>query len=143
ALLQRATILARHDLWEHALSDWQAACSIDAPPLTQLENDICRRAMAGKHGFAGALEPVAIKELRALKKNAATGHAIVRQLAEGLIWRLRDPDESNRALAWQFASQTGTRTDLLKGLVSRLLPGSQSETSPHTLREVSELPLLD
>ncbi len=143
ALLQRATVMARHDLWPHALSDWNTALEIDGPPLTSTESEICRRAMAGKHGFAGALGADALDGLKALKQDSATGAAIVRQLTEGLVWRLRDPDEGTRALAWQFAKRLGVRIDLLRGVFSRVMPGSGPGNGDQTLTELSEIALLD
>ncbi|KWV90947.1 glycosyltransferase [Erythrobacter sp. YT30] len=142
-LLQRATVMARHDLWEHALTDWTNACEVRDASLTPAETEICRRAMAGKHGFAGALEPDVLTGLHALKAKGDLGAAIVRELVEGLVWRMRDPDEANRALAWKLAANLGARVTLLRGIMSRLVPGARSSSCDQAVTELSEIPLLD
>ncbi|MEL7198573.1 MAG: glycosyltransferase [Pseudomonadota bacterium] len=143
ALLQRATIMARHGLWMNALTDWQTASAKNSEPLTMLEKDICRRAMAGKHGFAGALDKAALDGLLDLSRSRGLGAYIVQELVEGLVWRLRDHDEGNRALAWSLASRLGQRGKLLHGVINRLWPRSRSREHDQTLREVSDLALLD
>ena len=104
-LLQRATIMARHDLWIEALKDWSAAAALGRRPLHSIESDICRRAMAGRHGFSGALADNSVATLRALKRQGNTGEQIVAALMDGLIWRLRDEENANRSQARELMSR--------------------------------------
>ncbi|MEM7688751.1 MAG: glycosyltransferase family 2 protein [Pseudomonadota bacterium] len=98
-LLQRATIMARHDLWSEALEDWETAATISNEPLHPLEQDICKRAMAGRHGFDGALSEPTMARLKALRHSSSVARGITDALMDGLIWRLRDEEVETRALA--------------------------------------------
>lgn len=91
ALLQRGAVLARHDLWDLALTDFETAAGMTgAGGLTRVEWDICIRAMAGKHGCAGALEPPIARGLTALGHKARLGRDVSRALARGLRWRIAE-----------------------------------------------------
>ena len=90
-LLQRAAVYARHDLWEMALADFEAASSIaEAGALTPVEWQICVRAMAGKHGCGGALVPAIARGLAGLCRNGPSGCTMARALARGLRWRVAE-----------------------------------------------------
>ena len=96
ALLQRAAIMARHDLWADALTDLEEAAEAEDLPLSKIEIAICRRAVAGKHGFSGALEPTVFARIKALLTRGGTGGKIVQAVLDGLIWRLRDGNAEHR-----------------------------------------------
>lgn len=140
-LMQRATVMARHGLWAQAIQDWQTASDLADTPLTKVEQDIGRRAMAGKHGFVGALDTTIVAELRNLERQAPLGAAIVRQLIEGLLWRFRDPEESNRAMAWQLISKLNARSTLIRCVFDRIAP-ALDKPSPYQIAELSEIALL-
>jgi hypothetical protein len=118
-LLQRATVMARHDLWAAAIEDWSAASAMNHRPLHPLEFEICRRAVAGRHGFGGALVQSSSAALRELAANRPLGKAIVEALMDGLIWRIRDDEERNRALARQFIRQIEGNLGLARVLARR------------------------
>lgn len=90
ALLQRACVNARHDLWELAIADLEAAATL-APEcrLAAEEQGICGRVLNGKHGFPGALDPAILDRLRRLGQRGI-GRAIVRAMIVAALWRLRD-----------------------------------------------------
>lgn len=90
ALLQRAAIMVRHNLGEQAIGDIEAASQISHRALSGLEIDICRRAVAGKHGFSCLLSPPVLARLQALHNTPGSGGLITRAILDGLIWRLRD-----------------------------------------------------
>lgn len=90
-LLQRAAVSARHDLWDLALADFEVAAGMVAPgALTRIEWQICLRAMAGKHGCAGALETAMARAIAGLSRRGPVGKAIARALARGLRWRVAE-----------------------------------------------------
>lgn len=96
ALLQRGCVMARHGMWAEALDDFEGAGQIGpAIGLQSLERDICRRAVAGKHGFSGMLDKDISLRLRRLRKSCPAGKAIFSWLTRGTLRRLRGAD--NRA----------------------------------------------
>lgn len=98
--LQRACVLARHDLWQDALADLKAA-SVLAPTvaLGHVEREICRRAVCGKHGFPGALDEKITAGLKALHTQGGNAGEIVETILRGTLWRLRGEDRNMRAAA--------------------------------------------
>ena len=88
ALLQRACVYARHDLWNHAIDDLTAATKIvGADDLGPVESDICRRAVSGKHGVY--LTPDHMQRITQLKRGSEASQQITRRLGRGLLWSLR------------------------------------------------------
>lgn len=88
AHLQRACIFARHDLWQDALIDLQAAAKIAHNTLlTADEIVICRRAVSGKHGVH--LAPAHFAMIRELRETEPAGVHIAASLGRGLLWSLR------------------------------------------------------
>lgn len=89
-LLQRACVFARRTDWGSALADFEAAATMDTGvALSEVEQAICRRAVAGKHGMVEALgEPVRGQLLR-LGRSGALGAQIAYALARGALWRGR------------------------------------------------------
>ncbi|NQX93393.1 MAG: glycosyltransferase family 2 protein [Erythrobacter sp.] len=106
AQLQRATILARHGLWDAALSDWATSTTV-APdqPMTREEKAIVWRALAGKHGFGGLLGTEPMARLKALP--GPFGHEIRREVSDGLLWGVRSPEKDVRDDARAFLNRTG------------------------------------
>ncbi|XUU60716.1 glycosyltransferase family 2 protein [Erythrobacter sp. HA6-11] len=100
ALLQRACVSARHDMWSDAVMDLRAASAL-APTvaLGSVERDICRRSVCGKHGFPGALDDEIIAQLRALEGEGGNATEIVETVLRGILWRLRDDDKTMRQSA--------------------------------------------
>ncbi|MDT0575833.1 glycosyltransferase family 2 protein [Croceicoccus sp. F390] len=94
ALLQRACVMGRHDMWSHAMDDLEAAAAIlPLSPLLPLERTICHRAVAGKHGFTGAVAPDIGLRLRALNHTGGeAARMIVYELVRGTFWRFRQAD---------------------------------------------------
>nr|WP_256500397.1 glycosyltransferase family 2 protein [Limimaricola litoreus] len=90
ALLQRACVHARRTDWVSAREDFDRAAAImPAKPLCAVEQAICRRAMAGKHGIEEAMSPASRRGLWALSRQNACGASIANALVRGLAWRLK------------------------------------------------------
>lgn len=88
--LQRACVYARRTDWVAATDDFEAAAAMRPDMgLTPVEKEICRRAMAGKHGVAEALTPETQGRLARLGRSGAAGAGITRALARGVLWRGR------------------------------------------------------
>lgn len=132
ALLQRACVSARHDLWGNAITDWKRAVAEfgRAGDLSAVESAICRRTVAGKHGFGGALAPDALAELLVLWRAGGVGRQIVGGLLDGLLWRFRQPEaehrEAARQLIAEIAGPLGIVGVIRSRLTQRLLPGRPS-----------------
>ncbi len=88
ALLQRACVYARRTNWELALRDFTDAAKL-APgfQLTEVERQICVRALGGKHGSVEALAPEIRSGLREVAGMSAAGRGIARALARAMVWR--------------------------------------------------------
>lgn len=136
-LLQRATLMARHDLWDEAMSDWAEASAVSQAPLHPLERDICRRAMAGRHGFDGALNEDSVAGLRALNAQGGVAKAIVSALLDGLIWRLRDEEERYRPLARELIAKVEGPIGLPRVIARRAKSKLASEAPAFDLSERS------
>ncbi len=97
ALLQRACVMARHDLWLEAVVDFRAASDL-APTVSlgQVERDICRRAVCGKHGIPGVLEDTVIERLSIMRDAGGNSAEIVEMLMRGTLWRLRADDQQGK-----------------------------------------------
>lgn len=124
ARLQRACVHARHDLWPQALDDLQRAAMI-APdtPLHSTERAICRRILAGKHGFSGALAPAIAAALRGLLHKGGVGQQIITATLAGVLWRLRRDQppvrRDARALLAAVAGPAGSARLLVAHLTNR------------------------
>jgi glycosyltransferase involved in cell wall biosynthesis len=105
ALLQRGCVYARRTDWDAAWTDFQTAATVGVDvPLLPVENDVLRRALAGKHGPAEAFDPGGVRRLRALAGAGPLGRQIAAALGRGAVWRLREA-LGNRAVgpAWGAA----------------------------------------
>jgi glycosyltransferase involved in cell wall biosynthesis len=89
-LLQRACVYARRGDWATAFDDMKAAAGERAGALTALEWQICRRAMAGKHGASGAFARESAPGIAALREAGPVGASMARGLARGALWRARE-----------------------------------------------------
>lgn len=123
ALLQRACVNARHDLWPLAIADLEAAATLaPAKPLAAGEVAVAERILAGKHGFPGALAPAILDRLRTLRRTGSGG-AIVRAMLSGALWRLRDDNPADaramRALSAALAGPVGTLALLARRKLGR------------------------
>ncbi|WP_404338483.1 glycosyltransferase family 2 protein [Sphingomonas sp. MMS12-HWE2-04] len=103
ALLQRACINARHDLWEDAASDLEAAASAAPGPLTAAEVAVAGRILNGKHGFPGALVPEILARLKALAAQRGPARQIVEAMLGGALWQLKSPLPAEAAAFRQLA----------------------------------------
>ncbi len=140
ALLQRACVFARHDLWPDALTDIRAAIPL-APtvPLGQLERDICRRAVCGKHGFPGALTDEISGRLKALAGEGGNAAEIVETILRGTLWRLRDDDKGMRKVAKTLITNVIGLKGLARLSANHLVSKIGSE-SDNGITENSEIP---
>lgn len=129
ALLQRGCVEARHDRWDCALDDWEAACRVDAGPLDTGEGAICRRVFEGKHGFGSGFDENAIARVRRLHRETRLGRDMVEEMMRGTAWRLRcdDPDRraAARALFARLIGPFGTAA-----LLARLAVPRRKATAP-------------
>ena len=106
ALLQRGCVMARHAMWPEALDDFErAARTGPAAELHPLERAVCRRAVAGKHGFEGLLEPVNRSRMHQLGNGDTVARAIFAQVATGMLWRVRGDDPAARTDALRFLAR--------------------------------------
>ena len=88
--LQRACVYARRTDWAAAAEDFEAAAAMHPETaLCLVERAICRRAMAGKHGVAEAMEPGMRRRLAGLARSSPSGAEITASLARGILWRGR------------------------------------------------------
>ena len=138
--LQRATILGRHGLWMEAI-----ACLVEASdiaidtPITPIEINIIRRSVAGKHGFSNLLSPDCVDAMHQLYKQGAFGKSIVRELARGMLWRLRGHDPVARKAAISFYRELGPARLLFLMAKGRL---HRDNRAVHRLTERRVIPLL-
>lgn len=145
ALLQRACVNARHDLWPAAIDDLETAARLcPEQELTAVERAICLRVLSGKHGFAGALEPGNVARLATLMKSGERAGRLVRALLAGVFWRFRWGDRGEReqawALLWRLGGIFGSGLALQEHLTGRharavgISERGGSRSAPHQLR---------
>ena len=140
ALLQRACVMARHDLWDKALDDLEEAARVSTRPLSLTERSICRRSVSGKHGFGGVLEQGPLARFKALYRSAGAGGDIARAVLDGLMWRLRAPEAEPRRQALHLLWQVD-RLGGLSGLFLRRALSTQGD--PPGAPQVEELSAID
>ncbi|WP_161981566.1 glycosyltransferase family 2 protein [Aurantiacibacter suaedae] len=141
ALLQRACIMARHDLWDEALDDFEHAAQASARPLSACERAICRRSVSGKHGFGGVLEQPHLARFTALYRSAGAGGAIARAVLDGLVWRLRAPEAEPRRQVLALLSQVGGVSGLPRLLLRRALSSRSAPAGAPQVEERSDIDL--
>jgi len=91
AHLQRACVYARQSDWDIATRDFVDAAKLaPAYRLSQLEKDICARALSSKHGVGNALTSDVRSALREAASMSAAGGSIARALSGGMAWRSKD-----------------------------------------------------
>ncbi|RAK13875.1 glycosyltransferase family 2 protein [Salipiger aestuarii] len=89
-LLQRACVFARRTDWDSAINDFKAAATMDPNvALSEVEQAICRRALAGKHGMVEATSGPVRARLVQVGRSGAVGTQIANALARGALWRGR------------------------------------------------------
>ncbi|WP_240722748.1 glycosyltransferase [Poseidonocella sp. HB161398] len=108
-LLQRACVYARRTDWAAALADFEsAAAQSPETGLSGLERDICRRAMAGKHGVQDALDTQTRRRIARLARTSPAGAQIAAALARGILWHgrtaLKDGRTADAAAVARFAA---------------------------------------
>jgi glycosyltransferase involved in cell wall biosynthesis len=121
AHLQRACVNARHDLWDLAVSDLEAAADIIAGPLDWGEREICGRVLNGKHGLSGAVDGAIAASLRLLLRRSPAGRDIVRGMLDGALWRLRGGPENDSAEMRRLAGSVVGVVGLGAAIVRRKL----------------------
>lgn len=91
AILQRAVIMARKKLWQQALSDIDSAARITETDLAGAEKALLKRAVLSKYGCEEVFQDKTISSaILATARHSETGRQIVRGLARGLVWRMRE-----------------------------------------------------
>lgn len=96
ALLQRGVIMARKKLWALALEDLAAAAQVGGAPLSEEEQAILRRAFGSKYGCEEILsDSLLCTSIRGLRHQGVHGADIVRNLARGLRWRIREAGKAH------------------------------------------------
>lgn len=142
ALLQRACVNARHDLWDAAVKDLEAAAAT-APetPLGATEVAAAERILNGKHGYPGALTPAILLRLMALASQRGRGRQIAEAMIAGALWQLKSPVAGEAVAFRQLAFKVlgRARTALLLG--QRKLGFARSHAG--AVRERSEALLPD
>ena len=137
AFLQRAAIMARHDLWAYALDDLEAAAAVSAKALSDIERDICVRVVTGKHGFAGALDPDIRSRLRTL--SLGMGREIAQTVLSGLLWRFRAPEWAAMKDAAKLIFAVGGPSAFVSLLTDRVRNGGNAR--PTVLERATVPPL--
>ncbi|MEH6410697.1 MAG: glycosyltransferase [Hyphomonas sp.] len=90
ALLQRATIMARKQLWDHAASDWEAAARLALPPLARDEILTIRRCSGSKYGPEALFAQTALPGFfRDLSRVSPVGAEVSRAFSRSLLWPIR------------------------------------------------------
>ncbi|TPG16498.1 glycosyltransferase family 2 protein [Sphingomonas koreensis] len=126
ALLQRACVNARHDLWHWAIDDLEAAAQVVPDlPLSPTERAICGRILNGKHGFRGALDAEIAARLKRVLHNGAAGRVIIRAMLADALWRLRDVADASarrsmRTLALMLIGGTGLAKLVIARIANRM-----------------------
>jgi len=92
ALLQRAVVMARHDCWDLACLDLEAATKTTTQAIDAGEYRICLRALSGKHEPRGLCEKQVLSRLTRLCAHSPIGRQIVEAMLAGALWRLRSRD---------------------------------------------------
>lgn len=91
AHLQRACVMARKKLWDHALADFNTAAAMDLGPFNATEKLIVRRSLAGKYHCTEVLTDRNLQQrIQALKRVRPNGAAIVSLFSRGLVWRINE-----------------------------------------------------
>ncbi len=91
ALLQRGVIMARKKLWDMAVGDFSTAATLGADNLSDIEQDTLRRAFGSKYGCREIIEaPGLTRLIRTIGETGPAGPAILRSIARGLRWRIRE-----------------------------------------------------
>lgn len=91
ALIQRGVIMARKKLWELAIEDFTTAAEIGDSALSEAEQDTLRRAFGSKYGCREIIDTGDLaNQIRTTRKAGPRGPAIVKALARGLRWRIRE-----------------------------------------------------
>lgn len=99
ALIQRAAIVARKELWPLALDDLQAAIDVSEAPLNPAEIALLRRAFSSKYGADYILNrPDIVSDLMAFKARSALARAMIASIGRGLRWRIRHAWRQRRPL---------------------------------------------
>ena len=107
ALIQRASIMARKKLWDHALQDLQAvAGGKHQSALSDAEWKSLRRALLSKYGCDEVLTTPEIKaDLKQLAATGPLGRALVRGLGRSLVWHFKTGIMSGKpARAMRYAA---------------------------------------
>jgi glycosyltransferase involved in cell wall biosynthesis len=92
ALIARAVVMARKDLWTFAIQDLVAASRTAGAqqPLQAREHAALRRILFSKYGIAALLaDPAIATGLRNVAKSGPVGRAIARVIARSLIYFVR------------------------------------------------------
>lgn len=132
--LQRACVYARRTDWNAAMEDFEAAAALQPDTgLSEVERDICRRAMAGKHGVSEVLDVEMRGRLVQLARSGPVGAGTAAELARGIMWRAK---VAARSGAVREAAEIARFVAALK-LASR---GRQASKSAPALSERDELP---
>lgn len=91
ALIQRGVIMARKKLWDLAIQDFSTAAQTSDGDLSEAERDTLRRAFGSKYGCHEIIEAGDLaRQIRTVRKAGPRGPAVVKSLARGLRWRIRE-----------------------------------------------------
>jgi|GEM_PF-3135671 hypothetical protein len=94
--------MARRKLWDEAIEDFSAASRMLCGPLTKGEKGILRRATGCKYGcYVLVNDGRILRALSRLARQKGLAADIVREIARGLVWRIR-----TMAMAGQVRSAT-------------------------------------
>ena len=107
AQIQRASIMARKKLWDHALQDLRAVADGEhQSAFNEVERNSLRRALLSKYGCDEVLTTPQIKaDLKQLAATGPLGGSLVRGLGRSLVWHFRTEFMAGRpARAMRFAA---------------------------------------
>lgn len=143
AYLERAVVMARHDCWDLACDDFEAAALMPGRGLDGTERAICRRALCGKHEIAGVLAKAVVGRLRTVAKRNEQGRSIVGSIIRGGLWRLRQANHRDKSVVTRLVTGLPLETAWgLLGVASQTRVTEREELNPAAFLEPGTLPVV-
>lgn len=135
ALIQRGVVMARRKLWKTAARDFERAARLDCGPFSAEEKRMLRRAFSSKYGCDEVLSNRKVAANLA-GIDAANAGSLRKNLARGLIWRIREAGRAGRAAKAAMLFAFALR--LCAGRHGAIVPSGAAGST--ALREVKLLP---
>ncbi|MDT0575785.1 glycosyltransferase [Croceicoccus sp. F390] len=97
ALIQRGVVMARKNLWDQAIADFEQALNESTEPLGPQTREVARKMFSSKYGCDQLLndEPV-VADVAKLARRSPAGRQLARAIARGMYWRIREAAQQLR-----------------------------------------------